>query len=88
MQVALSWTAVTGATLYNIYRSTVTGGPYFLLGQSTQNSFTDVLVNPGITYYYEVASVTADGESAKTAQVTASPAAVPATPVGLAAVVT
>src|SRR6185436_17166164 len=27
-QVALTWTAASGATLYNIHRATVSGGPY------------------------------------------------------------
>lgn len=39
--VDLTWTAVTNATDYRIYRSLTTGGPYGLLNVSVTNSFTD-----------------------------------------------
>jgi hypothetical protein len=38
--VALTWTAITGATGYNIYRGTVSG-TVFLLGTVATNAFTD-----------------------------------------------
>ena len=40
---SLTWAAVTNATSYDIYRSsTGSGGPYYLIGSSTTNSFTDI----------------------------------------------
>ncbi len=59
--VGLTWTASTSTVIgYNVYRGTVTGGPYTskLTGSpvgSTQ--FTDAEVQSGQTYYYVVTSV-------------------------------
>ena len=55
--VALSWSAMTGATGYNIYRGTASGGPYTLIGTSTAASYDDFGAPPsvaGITYFYRV----------------------------------
>ena len=58
-QVALNWTASSGATSYNIYRSTSSGGegstPY-KTGVTT-TSFTDTNLTNGTTYYYQVGAV-------------------------------
>src|SRR5204862_7355962 len=39
-QVALTWTAVSGATSYNVKRATVSGGPYTTVNSPATNSFT------------------------------------------------
>jgi hypothetical protein len=36
--ITVAWTALVGATAYNIYRGTVTGGPYGLIGTATGNA--------------------------------------------------
>ncbi|HEV7967683.1 MAG TPA: choice-of-anchor D domain-containing protein [Candidatus Acidoferrales bacterium] len=74
--VALSWTASTSVVAgYNVYRSQVSGGPYTKLDSSlvTADSYTDASVQPGVTYYYVVTSVTSTGvESADSTQTSAS----------------
>src|SRR5262249_51263090 len=56
-QVSLSWTASTGATSYNVYRGTVTGGETLLTSGSTATTYTDTSVTSGTTYFYQVAAV-------------------------------
>lgn len=77
-QVSVSWAAVTGATSYNIYWSTTTGvtpatgtlisnvtSPYVHTGRTAAT-----------TYYYVVTAVNAVGESAASAQASATTAPV------------
>jgi hypothetical protein len=55
--VALNWTASvsTGVTGYDIYRGTVSGGPYSLIGSATGTSYFDAnAIVSGTTYYYVV----------------------------------
>jgi hypothetical protein len=61
--VNLAWNAVTGAAGYNVYRGTVSGGPYTLLTSAliTTTSFIDTNVPSGQTYYYAVTSVNSEG---------------------------
>jgi hypothetical protein len=63
--VTLSWTASTSSVAgYNVYRSSVSGGPYTLVLNSsliTGLSYTDSTVEAGVTYYYVVAAVSASG---------------------------
>ena len=74
--VTLSWVASTSSTVvgYNIYRGTVSGGPYTMIN-STPNastSYTDTSVTAGQTYYYVVTAVDGSGnESAYSNQVQA-----------------
>jgi len=63
-EVFLSWTAVTGATSYNIYRSGTTGGPptdpYVLIGTATPGTattYTDTTATFPNTYFYVVKAV-------------------------------
>ena len=74
-QVTLAWTAVPTASSYKIYRSTTSGSGYALLGTTTATSGTDTGLTNGTTYYYVVTAVNASGESANSAQVSATPAA-------------
>jgi len=73
--VSLNWTSSTSVVAgYNVYRSTVSGGPYTKLDSSavTTDSYTDSTVLSGDTYYYVVTSVTSAGvESADSNQVSA-----------------
>ena len=75
LQVVLNWNASTGATSYNVSRSTTSGGPYTKLASPAATAFTDATVSNGTTYYYVVAAVNAYGASTNTAQVSATPAA-------------
>lgn len=90
MKVALSWTAVTGATSYRLYRGVVSGGPYLYCGTVVGTAFSD---GPGnlpvdVTYFYRITSVNTDGESAFSTEITATAPAHPSIPTGGAAVVT
>src|SRR5271168_579111 len=75
-QVSLSWNASTGAASYNLKRSTSNGGPYnTALASPTATSYTDTTVTNGTTYYYVVSAVNTAGQSANSAQASATPAA-------------
>jgi len=60
-QVSLSWSASSGATDYNVKRSTTNGGPYTLLATVTNTSYTDTHAANGTTYYYVVSAQSAPG---------------------------
>jgi hypothetical protein len=60
-QVVLNWTAVTGATRYDVFRNESGCSMGFTrVGQPTTNTYTDTTVVNGITYYYRVQAF-ADG---------------------------
>ncbi|MGA3008415.1 MAG: malectin domain-containing carbohydrate-binding protein, partial [Opitutaceae bacterium] len=74
-QVALSWSASSGATSYNVYRSTGSNGEgttAYIAGL-TGTSYTDTGVTAGTTYYYKVAAVSSAGSSSQSAEVSAAP---------------
>ncbi len=75
-QVGLSWSASSGATSYNVGRSTTSGGPYTTIGSPTATTYTDTAVSNGTTYYYVVAAVNGAGTSANSSQVSATPATI------------
>jgi hypothetical protein len=83
-QLTLSWSASSGATSYNVKRSTTSGGPYTTVASPTTTSYTDAGLTNGTTYFYVVSAVNTAGESANSSQVSATPAspdfAVSATP--------
>lgn len=87
-QVTLSWTASTGATSYNVQRSTVNGGSYTTIASGvTATSYVDTSVTNGTIYYYVVDAVSANGTSPNSTQVSAQPTAPPppAAPTGVTA---
>jgi hypothetical protein len=82
--VSLSWNASTGATSYNVQRSTTSESGFTTLpaganvGQGTVGSpFLDSTVTNDTTYYYEVNAVGAGGTSANSSQVAVTPTCVP-----------
>ena len=87
-QVALSWSASTGATTYTVKRATKSGGPYTTVAAGlTTVASTDPGLTNGTTYYYVVSASNAAGqESANSAQVSATPALMPPAPTGVTAV--
>ena len=74
-QVVLTWNAAAGATSYNIYRSTVSGGTTLHQAGVTAATFVDTGLANGTTYYYQVSAVNAAGESGKSGEVFATPEA-------------
>jgi len=77
-QVSLSWTASSGATSYHLKRSTTSGSGYTQIAAPTATSYTDTGLTNGIVYFYVVSALNAAGESANSAQATATPANVTA----------
>jgi len=62
LQVNLSWTSVTGASSYRVFRSTQgCQGQWFEQTSTTGLSWTDTNVVGGATYYYYVEAVASDG---------------------------
>jgi len=76
-QVALTWTASSGATSYHVKRATTTGRPYTQVAAPTAANFTDTGLTNGTTYFYVVSALNSIGESANSAQASATPANTP-----------
>jgi fibronectin type 3 domain-containing protein len=73
--VSLSWTAVAGATAYNVKRSTTSGGPYTQVASTVSPSHVDGTVTNGTQYFYVVTATNAGGESGNSNQAAATPVA-------------
>lgn len=82
-QINLSWTAVTGAANYNVYRSTATG---FTVGAASKINTTPITVatfnSTGLfgatAYFYVATAVNSVGESIGSTEVSATTSPVPA----------
>src|SRR5205814_2332127 len=72
-QVSLTWNASASATSYNVKRSTTSGSGYTTIASSTTTNYTNIGLTNGTTYYYVVTAVNANGESANSTQVSATP---------------
>jgi fibronectin type 3 domain-containing protein len=85
--VNLSWTALSGATSYNINRAAVSGGPYTTIstaGAVTGTTYSDTPVVNGTTYYYAISAQTAAGTTANgVTEASATPNVPPPVPTGL-----
>jgi hypothetical protein len=64
-QVMLSWTAGSGATSYNLYRTAESGyeGTNPVVTGIAGTSYTDTNLNSGTIYYYQVVAVNSSGPS-------------------------
>ena len=88
-RITLTWTVVPGATTYNLYRGTGSGTETsYRVGippasippaSGGTTSFTDTGINNQSSYYYQLTAVGPGGESAKSAEVSDSALAAPAT---------
>ena len=90
--VSLDWNDNSESDLsgYNVYRSTISGGPYSKLNVSlvSSSNYSDNTVSGGVTYYYVVRAVdTSMNESGNSNQASATPTDTtpPAAPTGLSA---
>ena len=72
-KVTVSWSVVSNATVYTVFRSTTSGGPYTAVGTSAGASFTDTGVANGTTYCYVITAGNGVSESSYSAQITALP---------------
>ncbi|HVR60663.1 MAG TPA: malectin domain-containing carbohydrate-binding protein [Polyangia bacterium] len=75
-QVALAWTASTGATNYKVYRGTVFDGESTTpIATVTSPSYTDTSATNGTLYFYQVAATNSVGTSGDSNQITMTPMA-------------
>lgn len=65
--ITLAWQAATGATSYNVKRSTTVGGPYQTIASTNAPTYTDGNLKNGVPYFYVVSTV-GTGESANSAE--------------------
>ena len=76
--IKLSWSGVSGATGYVIFRSSTADGTYEEIGRTTSKSYTDSGLTLGTTYYYKIAAYRTSkgltGVGTKTGYVSAKPA--------------
>ena len=85
-QVALKWSISSGATGYYVERSVTSGGPYTQISTQAAANYTDTGLTNGTKYYYVVSAYNSAGQSANSANASATPVlSLPATPAGLAA---
>ncbi len=89
--MALTWSAVSTAGSYDIYRGTTSGGESVTPLQTgiTGTSFSDAAVAAGSSYFYEVTAVNGGGQSGDSPEATATLAPpIPGTPTGVTATAT
>jgi poly(3-hydroxybutyrate) depolymerase/fibronectin type 3 domain-containing protein len=70
--LTVNWSAVSGASGYNVYRSSTSGGPYTKVNTTTVagTSFTNTGLTASTTYYFVVRSLNSGGtESANSTQI-------------------
>lgn len=74
-QVTISWTAVPGATSYNLYWSTFTGVTPLnsFLKAGVTHPYTQKGLSNGTNYYYVVTALNGNGESTASTQVSVAP---------------
>jgi len=72
-QVALHWSAESGATDYFLKRATSPGGPYTFTNITTGSTFTDTGLTNGVTYYYVVSAAMTNGLTGNSFEVRAMP---------------
>ena len=76
-QINLSWTAVSGATSYDVYRDTSATGTFARVGaeptvsSGLTTTYSDSGLATNTTYYYKLTALNASGESSSTAAVSA-----------------
>ena len=61
--INLSWNSVSGATGYNVYNSTSSGGTYGLLGTTKNTTAVNNKLSANTTVYYKVTAYNSYGES-------------------------
>jgi fibronectin type 3 domain-containing protein len=79
-QINLNWSSSTGATSYNVKRSTTSGSGYTTIQSVSSTGAIDYNVVNGTTYYYVVTAVNTYGESGNSNQASAAPSNLPAAP--------
>ncbi len=73
--ITVSWSSVTGATGYGVYRYNGTSFVLWATTSSTSTTYTNTGLSSGTTYYYAVSAYNDGGESSQSSYVSATPAA-------------
>ncbi len=60
-KIRIDWDSVTGATSYNVYRSTRASFGFFKIGTENTPDKTDTTASPNTTYYYKIDACNAAG---------------------------
>ena len=75
-QVALTWSAASGATSYSVKRSTATNGTFSSVGSPTTTAFSDTTAAAGTRYFYRVTAVDGTGEGNPSLTISSAPSVV------------
>ena len=67
----LKWSAVTGASKYEVYRAGSQNGTYKYIGSTTKTGYTDTNASAGYAYYYKVKAISNVKSTANSAYSTA-----------------
>ena len=75
-QVTIGWSAVSGATGYNVKRAATSGGPYAVVANGlTTTSYTNTGLTNGTTYYYVVTASAGVADSVNSTEASGRPTA-------------
>jgi fibronectin type 3 domain-containing protein len=69
--ISVSWSSVSGATGYYVYRADSSGGSYSELASTSDASYTDTDLTSNTTYYYKVSAYNSVGEGGQSSSVSA-----------------
>jgi cellulose 1,4-beta-cellobiosidase len=72
-QVVLTWTALLGATHYNVKQALSSCGPFTTIASTGLNNYTNTDLTNGVVYYYVVSALNVGGESTNSAVAAATP---------------
>ena len=72
-EVNLSWSAVSDATEYIVFQSSVSGGPYTEVARLSGTAQLITGLSNGVNHYFVVSAINPAGESAKSSQLSAVP---------------
>lgn len=61
--IKLTWAAVSGASGYDVYRATSSGGTYSKVGSITGTSFVNGSLSTGTTYFYKIRAYKSGGST-------------------------
>ncbi|MCL1947113.1 MAG: fibronectin type III domain-containing protein [Chitinivibrionia bacterium] len=78
--IKISWNSVSGASTYNVYRSTSASGSYSSIINTASTSYTNTGLSSSATYYYKITAQNICGESAYSSYTSAKPTPTCTTP--------
>lgn len=83
--IQVLWQMSSGATTYNVYRSTQEAAGYVKIDATAGLSYADTTVLQNTTYYYKISGQNSAGESGQSASVTVTTSEIVSAPTGLTA---